>query len=120
MASRRERVQEEHQTLGDVVIDSESDDPEDWVDLRRPGSFQTRDFYGKVKKKIASFARLRKRLVANEVTKKALLKRKVPNPVSKTYQKFPNIGKDIHICKRKTVLELIRGDVPENSPSVAT
>ena len=101
LASRRERVQEEHQRLGDVITDSESDDPEDWVDLRRPGSFQTRDFYDKVKKKKASFARLRKRLIAKEVTKKALLKRKVPNPVSKTLRKFPNIGKDIEAFARE-------------------
>ena len=94
-------MQEEQQRLGDVLTDSESDDPEDWVGLRRPGSFQTGDLYNKVKKKKALFARWRKRLIAKEVTKKALLKLKVPNPLSKTLRKFPNIGKDIEAFARE-------------------
>ena len=101
LASRRERVQEEQQSLGAVLTDSESDDPEDWVGLRRPGSLQRKVFQDKVKKKKASFARLKKRMIAKEVTRRALLKRKVPTAVSKTLVKFPNIGKDIEKFARE-------------------
>jgi hypothetical protein len=38
---------------------------------------------------------------AREVTKTALLKRKVPKAVSKTVMKFPNIGKEIESFARQ-------------------
>lgn len=75
--------------------DSESNDPEDWVELTTPDRLKSRAFQEKIKKKKAAFVRLKKRMMAKEVTRKALLKRKVPKSVNKTLRKFPNIGKDI-------------------------
>ena len=62
---------------------------------------QRKVFQDKVKKKKASFGRLKKRLIAKEVTTRALLKRKVPTAVSKTLVKFPNIGKNIEQFARE-------------------
>ena len=75
--------------------DSESDDPKDWVKLTTHGRSKSRVFQEKLKKKKAAFARLKERMIAKEVTRKALLKRKVPKSINKTLCKFPNIGKDI-------------------------
>jgi hypothetical protein len=62
-----------------VWTDSESDDPEDWVELTTCGSLQSKAFQEQIKKK-AAFARLNKRMIAKEVTKKALLKERSQNP----------------------------------------
>jgi hypothetical protein len=95
LTARSQTISEEQHRVGGVWTDSESDDPEDWVELTTRGSLQSKAFQEQIKKKKAAFARLKKRMIAKDVTKKALLKRKVPKSVNKTLRKFPNIGKDI-------------------------
>ena len=95
LTTKSQTISEEQHRVGEVWTDSESDNPEDWVDLTTRGSLQSKAFQEMIKKKKAAFARLKKRMIAKEVTRKALLKRKVPKSVSKTLRKFPNIGKDI-------------------------
>jgi hypothetical protein len=95
LTTRSQTVGEEQHRVGGVWTDSESDDPEDWIELKTCSSLQSKAFQEKVKKKKAAFARLKKRMIAKEVTQKALLKRKVPKAVNKTLRQFPNIGKDI-------------------------
>jgi hypothetical protein len=84
LTTRSQTVGEEQHRVGGVWTDSESDDPEDWIELKTCSSLQSKAFQEKVKKKKAAFARLKKRMIAKEVTRKALLKRKVPKAVNKT------------------------------------
>ena len=95
LTTRSQTISEEQHRVGGVWTDSESDDPEDWVQMTGRGILQSKEFQEQIKKKKAAFARLKKRMIAKEVTRKALLKRKVPKSVNKTLCKFPNIGKDI-------------------------
>ena len=95
LTTRSQAISEEQHRVGEVWTDSESDDPEDWVELTTRDRLKSPAFQEKIKKKKAAFARLKKRMMAKEVTRKALLKRKVPKSVNKTLRKFPNIGKDI-------------------------
>ena len=49
----------------------------------------------KIHKQVIILKKYKKRLIAKEVARRCLLKRKVPKRVSKTVLKYPNIGKDI-------------------------
>lgn len=74
--------------------DSESDNPEDWVNISQTKSL-CENFKKKIAKQKGIISRWKKRRVAKIVASKCLLRRKVPPRVSKTLSKYPNIGKDI-------------------------
>ena len=78
----------------EIVTDSESDNPEDWVSLRGKPPY-SEEVKAKIKKQHAIFSRQKKRRVAKIVSSKCLLQRKTPPRVSKTVKKYPDIGKVI-------------------------
>ena len=84
----------------EIVTDSESDNPEDWVPLRGKPLY-SEEVKAKIKKQHAIFYRLRKRRVAKIVSSKCLLQRKTPPRVSKTVKKYPDIGKVIEDFARE-------------------
>ena len=84
----------------EVVTESESDNPDDWVELRR-STAESPKMQAKIRKQRAILKRYKKRLIAKEVTRHSLLKRKVPKRVSRTLLKYPNIGKDIENFARE-------------------
>ena len=73
------------------LTDSESDDPEDWVNLN------LRSAKGKevINKHVGIVKRIVRRQAAKLIAENSLLKRKVPKKVSSILQKYPNIGRDI-------------------------
>lgn len=87
-------------TKDEVVSDSESDDPEDWVRLRQ-STVESKEMEEKIKKQRSIFLKRRKRLIAKEVTRRCLLKRRLPKRVSKTLLKYPQIGEDIEAYARE-------------------
>ena len=87
-------------TRNEVVSDSESDDPEDWVRLRK-STVETKEMKEKIRKQRNIFLKRRKRLIAKEVTQRCLLKRRLPKRVSKTLLKYPQIGADIEAYARE-------------------
>lgn len=60
-----------------------------------------KDMQEKVKKQRQIFKKYRKRLIAKEVTKRCLLRRRLPKRVSRTLQKYPDIGTDIEEYARE-------------------
>ena len=84
----------------EVVSDSESDDPEDWVHLRH-STAESKEMLEKIRKQRNIFLKRRKRLIAKEVTRRCLLRRKLPKRVSKTLLKYPHIGADIEAYARE-------------------
>ena len=62
-----------------------------------------KDMQEKVKKQCQIFKKYRKRLIAKEVTKRCLLRRRLPKCVSRTLQKYPDIGTDIeeYACENR-------------------
>lgn len=98
LAQRRQTKREN----AEVTTDSESDDPEDWVELRQAKTMN-KDMQEKVKKQCQIFKKYRKRLIAKEVTKRCLLRRRLPKCVSRTLQKYPDIGTDIeeYACENR-------------------
>lgn len=87
------------------LTDSESDDPEDWLNLN------VKSEKGKevLLKQRGIIKRLAKRQQAKLIAERCLLKRKMPKRVSLILKRFPNIGKDIEEFVVKK-LELIRGE----------
>lgn len=73
------------------LTDSESDDPEDWLDFKL-NSEKGKDI---LLKQRAIIKRMAKRHQAKIIAERCLLKRKVSKRVSSILKKFPNIGKDI-------------------------
>ena len=73
LAQRRQTEREN----AEVTTDSESDDPEDWVELRQAKTMN-KDMQEKVKKQHQIFKKYRKCLIAKEVTKRCLLRRRLP------------------------------------------
>ena len=96
LAQRRQTEREN----AEVTTDSESDDPEDRVELHQAKTMN-KDMQEKVKKQRQIFKKYRKRLIAKEVTKRCLLRRRLPKRVSRTLQKYPDIGTDIEECVRE-------------------
>lgn len=75
------------------ITDTESDsDGEDWVDIKDLQSEKIPDL---VLKEMKKRQRKRKRVISSHIANERLLKRKITPSVSKTLQRFPNIGKDI-------------------------
>ena len=70
----------------DIVTDSASDDPEDWVAMKDL-SLYSEEVKAKIKKQRAIFRCQKKRRVSKLVAKKCLLQRRKPARVSKTVQK---------------------------------
>ena len=77
-----------------VVTDTESDNPDDWLNL---------DIQKKVKQRRYLNKKKHLKIFAKKKAEQQLLKRKVPKVVSKVVNKFPNIGRDIEefVCSRK-------------------
>ena len=69
-----------------VVTDTESDNPDDWLNL---------DIQKKVKQRRYLNHKKHLRIFAKKKAEQQLLKRKVPKVVSKVVSKFPNTGRDI-------------------------
>ncbi len=84
----------------EIVTDSESDNPENWLPLRGKPLY-TEEVKGKIKRQHAIFQRLRKRKIAKILSSKCLLWRKTPPRVSKTVRKYPDIGKVIENFARE-------------------
>lgn len=68
------------------VIDSESNNPDDYV---------LEDIINKIKKQRKLVKRRKKRFFPVKKAEQRLLKRKLPKAVSKILTRFPNIGKDM-------------------------
>ena len=83
-----ERVGVENET---GLTDSESDDPEDWVNL----NLQSDKGKQVLLKQREIIKRMAKRKEAKEIAERNLLKRKVSKKVGSVLKRFPNIGKDI-------------------------
>lgn len=96
LAQRREKEREH----AEVTTDSESDNPEDWVQLRQSQTMN-RDMQGEVKEQRLVFKRYRRRLIAKEVDKRFLHRRRIPKRVSKTLQKYPKNRTDIEDYARE-------------------
>ncbi|CAB3977095.1 Chromatin modification-related YNG2 [Paramuricea clavata] len=79
------------------LTDSESDDPEEWTEVKNLRSKECREM---IKKQRAIIKRMAKRKAAKVIASRCLLKRKVPARVSKIVKQFPNIGKDIETFVR--------------------
>ncbi len=84
----------------EIVSDSESDDPEDWIRLRQ-STAESKEMQEKIRKQRNIFLKRRKRLIAKEVTQRCLLRRRLPKRVSKTLLKYPQIGADIEAYARE-------------------
>ena len=69
-----------------VITESESDNPDDWLSL---------DIQKKIKQRRELNKKKHKRMYAKKKVEQKLLGRKVPKVVSKVLNKFPNIGRDI-------------------------
>ena len=87
-------------TRDEIVSDSESDNPEDWVGLRQ-STAESKEMQEKIRKQRNIFLKRRKRLIAKEVTRRCLLRRRLPKRVSKTLLKYPQIGTDIEAYARE-------------------
>ena len=87
-------------SFGTIYSDSESNDPEDWIRLQEAENKEVLR-QEKVKKLMLIYHRQQKRMVAKEIVKRAVLKRKVPKKVSKTLRRFPNIAKDIELFAKQ-------------------
>ena len=87
----------------EIVTDSESDNPEDWICLKNLLIYSN-EVKAKIKKQRGIFSRLKKRRVTKLVAKKCLLARKKPARVSKTIQRHPDIGEVIeHFAHERRV-----------------
>lgn len=95
--SRQAFLELERQKMVDEIddsvrTDSESDNPEEWVDVLDALSVEGKALIEKqrkiMKRKVA-------RRVAKETTMSCLLKRRLPRKVSSIITRFPNIGKDM-------------------------
>ena len=81
----------------DVVTDSESDDPEEWLSVTQLNSVEGLKM---IKKQRRILQCRTKRKVAKEIAENRLLKRKLPKRVSAIVKEFPNIGADIEAYVR--------------------
>lgn len=102
LAQRREKEREH----AEVTTDSESDNPEDWLQLRQSQTMN-RDMQGEVKEQRLVFKRYRRRLIAKEVDKRFLHRRRIPKRVSKT--PIPKIERILKIMPVKIALGQILG-----------
>lgn len=84
----------------DIISDSESDDPEDYVGVHFKGELSDPALQRLVQRKRNIFKRKAKRSFHKLIAEKAILKRKVPPRASKLLKKYPNLGKDIEAFVR--------------------
>lgn len=75
-----------------VATDSESDNPEQWLSVKKLNSPEGIEMIKKQRRILRSRT---KRRAAKEIASRCLLKRKIPKRVSSVLKEFPNIGKDI-------------------------
>jgi len=85
----RERTAQE-----DIQSDSESDDPEQWINLKAHdlNSEKMREVVAQQRR---NFKKRARRRYLKEVATRSLLKRKIPKWASKLLKKYPKLGKDI-------------------------
>jgi len=88
------RQQESYDNLSSnqVVTDSESDDPESWLNLKQLKSPAGIELIKKQRKILRQQA---KRRAAKLIANNCLLKRKIPKRVSSILKEFPSIAKDV-------------------------
>ena len=86
----------------EILIDSESNNPEDWIFLRGTPLY-SEEVKAKIKKQLEILYHQRKRKVAKIVSSNCLLQRKTSLQVSKTVKKYPDIGKVIEefTCEKR-------------------
>ena len=88
LMQRREREREdETREFDEIITDSESDDPEDWVRIQETKDAE--EIQKKLKKQKSIYSRLKKRMVAKEIVSTRLLKHQLPKKVSRTLKKYP-------------------------------
>ena len=75
-----------------VVTDSESDNPEQWLSVKKLNSPEGIKMIKKQRRILRSQT---KRGVAKAIANRCLLKRKIPRRVSSILKEFPSIGRDI-------------------------
>ena len=92
-------MQESERENQESMTDSESDNPEDWVQLIE--ATDECQLQNKIRKQSVILKKYRKRLIAKEMAQRCLLKRKVPKRVSRTVLKYPDIGKSIEEFARE-------------------
>lgn len=92
LALQRERESVGNEENQEIVTDSESDNPDDWVGIT---DVLSNDGKQQVLKQRRIFKRKARREAAKEIAKRHILERKLPQKVCKTVIKYPNIGKDI-------------------------
>ena len=78
--------------LNGVVTDSKSDNPEQWLSVKKLNSPEGIEM---IKKQRRILRTRTKRRVAKVIADKCLLKRKIPKRVSSVLKEFPNIARDI-------------------------
>jgi len=77
---------------GTVCSDSESDNPDEWIDVPDLGTEDGKKLVQKQRRRIRQRA---KRQAAKRVAEECLLKRKLPKRVGRVLRDFPEIGKEI-------------------------
>lgn len=94
--SRQAYLERERQCItaenSDTLSDSESDNPDDWVEVDDIASKQAKEMVAKQWKRLKQRSRIK---AAKAIAQAGLLKRRVTKKVSRILQKYPNIGKDI-------------------------
>ncbi|CAB4038738.1 Hypothetical predicted protein [Paramuricea clavata] len=76
----------------DIVSDSESDNPDDWVGIDNIASKQAKEMVAKQWKRLKQRSRIK---AAKAIVHAGLLKQNVTKKVSRILEKYPNIGKEI-------------------------
>ena len=84
----------------EFYTDSESDNPEDWIQIATTES-SSEELKKQITKQQAIVSRWKRRRISKIVASRCLLRRKLPPRVSKTLAKYPNIGKDIERFARE-------------------
>ena len=85
----------ERESTGDIVSDSESDDPELYVDFDNANNLRDPKLRDLVNHKRKLLRKKARRRINKEMAERSLLRRKVPRKASKLLRKYPNLGKDI-------------------------
>lgn len=87
-------VKHDETNKADIVTESESDNPEDRVQLRG-STVESSKMQAKIRKQRVTLKKYKKLLIAKEVARCSLLRRKAPKRVSNTLLKYLSIEKGI-------------------------
>ena len=78
-------------TEGNVCSDSESDNPDEWIDV----DLRTEAGKKLIRKERRRIRQKAKRQAAKRVAEECFLRRKIPKRVGRVLRDFPDIGKEI-------------------------